>query len=230
MQCLDLSRVLMAGALDVMCLDKTGTLTKPTLEFGGFQRVVRSGPNSEFFPVEEADSSETASQQHVDLPIFTIGMASCHTVTKLYDQKIEKNCFAEREDENALLNDTTDCRYVGNSVECEMVKHAFRAHAVDFRVRDNGDVGYHLAAGGDAVERKELFRTVQQFEFDQKIQLQSVVVEMPAGADVSAVLPAGEAIERRGVVASLARVLQNNQHRNHVVMQFSNEPMQCLKL
>ena len=196
MQCLDLPKVMMAGGLDVMCLDKTGTLTEPTLEFGGIQRCLQSGGKTVkndfdqhggggealFLEAEEVGAIINNTDKHLH-DLFTIGLATCHTVTKLWG--IEEDGV------------TSTTKYVGNSVECEMVKHALRAHNIDFSVEDSGEVSYFAASGSlgrnSYRPEEQLFRTVQQFEFDQKIQLQSVVAEVDVAAGGEPILDGCEA-------------------------------------
>lgn len=49
--------------------------------------------------------------------------------------------------ENVGISDT---KYVGNSVESEMVKHVLRTHNIDFAVQDSGEVSYFTAEGRGA--------------------------------------------------------------------------------
>ncbi|OLY83043.1 putative cation-transporting ATPase 13A4 [Smittium mucronatum] len=104
--CIDLSRIMMAGKIQIFCFDKTGTLTRDNLEFfGGLCSESNSlqvnSPNS-------GDSSDTSIDPKF-LPfvedfnsfseLMQIGSATCHTTT--------------------LINDG---RLIGNPVDIEMFK------------------------------------------------------------------------------------------------------------
>jgi len=98
-----------------------------------------------------------------------MGVATCHTVTRLPDGSL-----------------------AGNKVECELLA-SFKN--IDMQQEET------LAAGGNespnersiayydssssSSSRKPLFRTVRQFEFDQKIQLQSVIVEIGSSSEAA---------------------------------------------
>ncbi|EIE83526.1 hypothetical protein RO3G_08231 [Rhizopus delemar RA 99-880] len=78
--CVDLTRILMAGKVQLFCFDKTGTLTKEGLEFYGAQPVIQKEKTPYFD--QRQDSIEGLPK------IVQTGLASCHAVTTLNNRLI----------------------------------------------------------------------------------------------------------------------------------------------
>ncbi|KAJ1900849.1 hypothetical protein LPJ66_001203 [Kickxella alabastrina] len=76
--CVDLPRIMLAGKVQVFCFDKTGTLSRPTMDYFAVQGVDTSSAK---FVAEETDMSRLPSIMHV-------GFATCHAVTMVGDQLI----------------------------------------------------------------------------------------------------------------------------------------------
>lgn len=101
----------------------------------------------------------TAAHTHNESDTFDasnllhVALATCHTVSRL---------------DNGEL--------AGNKVECELVRHFDLPMKKGYS--DSTEVGVRYFAPG-SFSGEPLFRTIRQFEFDQKIQLQSVLVDFP---------------------------------------------------
>ncbi len=197
-QCLDLQRLLMAGKLKIQCFDKTGTLTEDTLDFYGCRKMQkiwdrRTAPEfATMLVTPDALSSSQGSQPmqaikkkrvDKDFDLFDVGMAACHTVTK-------------------LESEGGDFEYIGNALECEMVTHMIETHDVDFNIseRNRKHTDFHYKKDNKEPVRAEdvLFTTVVSFEFDQHIQLQSVIVDM--GKHLGRLFPALDPMGKKKTV------------------------------
>ncbi|CAD7944534.1 unnamed protein product, partial [Amoebophrya sp. A25] len=200
------ARIPVAGRLQIQCFDKTGTLTEENLNFHGVERAeeitsqhspalgLATYGNREQQQLHHHNSSSSRSYSgnfHVgststsrgeEKPrwdLVDVAASTCHTVTRLHDGSL-----------------------AGNKVECELVTH----YGVEFRAppSEMNHMGDELeqkhksspsaspcllefyrpssksksvACASATTSSKPYARTLRQFEFDQKIQLQSVIVE-----------------------------------------------------
>ncbi|KAI8379410.1 uncharacterized protein BYT42DRAFT_568700 [Radiomyces spectabilis] len=80
--CVDLSRILMAGKVQVFCFDKTGTLTREGLEYYGAYPAEQAQ-----FGDFKADYQALQTENPTD-HVLQLGIASCHSVTTLGSEYI----------------------------------------------------------------------------------------------------------------------------------------------
>ncbi|KAJ1975174.1 hypothetical protein H4R34_004436 [Dimargaris verticillata] len=96
--CVDLPRIMIAGKVHVFCFDKTGTLTKEGLEFYGLQATeshTLPEPTGSFVALAKAEVKNKDLRfgprcEHVANVdnLWQMGLASCHSVTKVNDTLI----------------------------------------------------------------------------------------------------------------------------------------------
>ncbi|KAI8990019.1 hypothetical protein BDB01DRAFT_841879 [Pilobolus umbonatus] len=107
--CVDLSRILMAGKVQVFCFDKTGTLTKEGLEYYGVYPSLRG----EF----QGHRNEIFNRKSI-YRLLHMGLASCHSITTVDGDYIGNPvdivmfkatkaslCMTNNEEELIILND-----------------------------------------------------------------------------------------------------------------------------
>ncbi|PVU99625.1 hypothetical protein BB559_000550 [Furculomyces boomerangus] len=101
--CIDLSRIMMAGKVQVFCFDKTGTLTRDNLEYYGSlcpQETFNNNQLTQQLNSEESSSTisnkglyfDQFKESFTDLPsLIQIGIATCHTTTRISDGRLIGN-------------------------------------------------------------------------------------------------------------------------------------------
>ncbi|OMJ26892.1 putative cation-transporting ATPase 13A5 [Smittium culicis] len=147
--CIDLSRIMMVGKVQVFCFDKTGTLTKDNLEFyGGLcsnmnhthqaNQNDNDTNNPEFITFEE-----NFNDFH---ELMQIGCATCHTTT--------------------LINDG---RLIGNPVDIEMFK------ASNWVIQPTANVGALDTI--TSPENTKSFDIIKRFEFIHARASMSIVIK-----------------------------------------------------
>lgn len=204
-------RIPMSGEVQVQCLDKTGTITEDGLQVYGMRPVywqvpevdaahllVNNQVNRSARGIDRGMSGSGRmdsrnSQQMMDSPQGTRLVRPQEGVDMQSDERIPrfgpiiklKDTSDQALDQTNLLEvamatchtiTSVGAKLYGNAVEKEMV----RCLNLDFVARIGEGVEYYRPKryGGDG---ELLFKTVRQFEFDQTIQMQSVVVDMRPG-------------------------------------------------
>ncbi len=147
------SRLAMAGKVEVMCLDKTGTLTEESLHLHGVRRCnfLTNTPT-----IEEEESFVFSETRLLDL-----AMATCHTVCKMNGK---------------CLGNKVECELVE---KCGMQN--FERDEVANVVRYKSGFDGKSANNEEDSSTSSVYTTVREFEFCQHLQLQSVVVECGRG-------------------------------------------------
>ncbi|CAD7949547.1 unnamed protein product [Amoebophrya sp. A120] len=157
-------RFIDASQIQVMCFDKTGTLTEEAQRFDCLETV----DGREIELKKEQGTTTSTPVVHLEQPLeekdfskdlLTLSLITCNTAAKVNN------------------------KIVGNAVECEMLRVADEVFSADFSPNNSTGLEYFVkdktAYGADS---HKLFATVvKQFEFDQQLQLQSVVVKLNNG-------------------------------------------------
>eukprot|EP00392_Amoebophrya_sp_AT5.2_P005117 g5126.t1 len=204
-QSLNYRRIPMAGKLEVMCWDKTGTLTEESLNLYAVQgaKLSRAHVFSRELELEAGENekseelsalSTTAAKKNLFSVVEMAPMRRC-TDDEAYSMSCngsvgirgtEKFSLADLAastcDTVTLLDDGVTL--AGNKVECELVQfYGFEREYRNIGAGMNSKIIHRAkitsAGDTDSHEKQVVAETVRQFEFDQKTQLQSVVVDVP---------------------------------------------------
>ncbi|ORX52830.1 HAD-like protein [Hesseltinella vesiculosa] len=152
--CVDLSRILMAGKVQVFCFDKTGTLTKEGLEFYGVYATCHTEQGAVAFSSLRPTMADLTRSGHRDNNstsgnidndhLLLYGLATCHGVTQLGESG----------------------ELVGNPVDLVM----FQSTRAKLSVNDDGYDVIHLPDLDDSLE------IIHRFEFQHARASMSVAV------------------------------------------------------
>ncbi|CAD7927051.1 unnamed protein product, partial [Amoebophrya sp. A25] len=182
---LEPARLLMAGEVKVQCLDKTGTITEDGLDLSGTMPVQQGANGS--LQLGELARIDAGPEGKISAPtrenLFSVAMSTCHTVNKgpageLHGNLVEAEMVRKTLGAGMNFNRNNS----DNSVDYFFSRHAASGTGGDQGALSGEEQRATNAADVPVYDASDvLFRTIRQFEFDQQVQLQSVVVDLLNG-------------------------------------------------